>query len=82
MERGAEDLGEWGLVVRVVADWDPAQVRERLLWPLRDLLLAYIAILRRQAQDRYEHDLEVWAMLAPHQKSPGSPPRPPRILKS
>jgi hypothetical protein len=82
MERGAEDLGEWGLVVRVVADWDPARVHERLLWSLRDLLLAYLAILRRDALERYQHDLAVWATLAPHQKSPGSPPKPPRILKS
>lgn len=82
MERGAVDLGEWGLAVRVVADWDPARVRERLVWPLRDLLLAYLAILKREAQQRYDQDLAVWAALAPHQKSPGSPPKPPRILKS
>lgn len=82
MERGAVDLGEWGLAVRVVADWDPARIRERLLWPLRDLLLAYLAILKREAQGRYDRDLAVWATLAPHQKSPGSPPKPPRILKS
>jgi hypothetical protein len=82
MERGAQDLGEWGLTVRVVADWDPARVGERLLWPLRDLLLAYLAILKREAQQRYDQDLAVWAALAPHQKSPGSPPKPPRILKS
>jgi hypothetical protein len=69
-------------VVRVVADWDPARVRERLLWPLRDLLLGYLAILKREAQERYQHDLAVWAALAPHQKSPGSPPKPPRILRS
>jgi hypothetical protein len=64
-----------------VADWDPARIRECLIWPLRDLLLAYVAILKRDALDRYQHDLAVWAMLAPHQKSPGSPPKTPRILK-
>lgn len=69
-------------MVRVVADWDPARVKERLVWPLRDLLLAYLSILKSQLQERYEHDLQVWATLAPHQKNPGSPPRPPRILKS
>jgi hypothetical protein len=66
----------------VVAKWDPAGVRESRLWPLRELLLAYLAILKRDALDRYQHDLEVWAILAPHQKNPGSPPKPPRILKS
>lgn len=81
MERGAQDLGEWGLVVRVVADWDPARIGERLVCPLRDLLLSYLAILKREAQQRYQHDLAVWAMLAPHQKTPGSPPKPPRILR-
>lgn len=74
-------MGEWGYVVRVVADWDPDRVRERLLWPLRELLLAYLALLKRQAQERYQHDLEVWALLAPHQKKPGSPPRLPKILR-
>jgi hypothetical protein len=70
------------LIVRVVADWDPARIRECLVWALRDLLLAYVALLKRDALERYQHDLAVWAMLAPHQKSPGSPPKPPKILKS
>ena len=68
--------------MRVVADWEPAGIRERLLWPLRDLLLAYIDLLKRDALARYQHDLAVWAMLAPHMKNPGSPPKLPRILKS
>lgn len=82
MERGAQDLGEWGLVVRVVADWDPARTTEWLMLPLRDLLLAYLSILKQQAQERYELDLQVWAALAPHQKTPGKPPNLPRILRS
>jgi hypothetical protein len=51
------------------------------LWPLRELLLSYIAILKRDARARYEHDMLMWAVLAPHLKNPSSPPRPPRILK-
>lgn len=81
-ERGARDLGEWGLVVRVVADWDPDRMKERFLWPLRELLLAYVAILKSEAQERYQNDLAIWAMLAPHQKNPGSPPKAPKILRS
>jgi hypothetical protein len=49
---------------------------------LRDLLLAYIAILKRQAAEAYRHDLSMWATLAPHQKKPDSPPKIPRILKT
>jgi len=49
---------------------------------LRDLLLAYIAILKRDALARYEHDMLVWAALAPHQKNASSPPKPPRLLRS
>jgi hypothetical protein len=69
-------------MVRTVAAWDPAQVKQRLQWPLRDLLLAYLAILKREAEERYRHDLAIWAALAPHQKRAASAPRPPRILKS
>jgi hypothetical protein len=69
------------LIVRVVADWDPDRARGRFIWPLRDLLSAYLAILKRQAQDRYEFDLEVWALLAPHQDKPAAPPRLPKILR-
>jgi len=82
IERGAEDLGEWGLIVRVVAEWDPDRAADRFLWPLRELLLAYLAILKEQAQKRYELDLTIWATLAPHQKTPGSPPKVPKILRS
>jgi hypothetical protein len=51
-------------------------------WPLRDVLLAYLAILKKEAQARYEQDLQIWAALAPHQKTPESPPRLPKILKN
>jgi hypothetical protein len=51
-------------------------------WPIRELLLAYLSILKREAQDRYEIDLQVWAALAPHQKDPPKPPKVPKILKS
>ncbi len=81
-ERGAQDLGEWGLVLRVVADWDPERIAARALWPLRELLLAYVAFLKRQALERYENDVQVWATLAPHQDQASKPPRLPKILRS
>lgn len=51
-------------------------------WPVRELLLAYIAMLKDSAMERYQSDLQVWATLAPHTKDPGKPPKPPKILKS
>jgi len=80
-ERGARDLGEWGLAVRQVAHWDADRIERVWHWPLRELLLAYLARLRAEAQRRYEFDLALWAALAPHQKRPGAPPRPPRLLR-
>lgn len=53
-----------------------------MLWPIRELLLAYIDILKRQALERYQADMQVWATLAPHQEKQSKPPRPPKILKS
>ncbi len=69
-------------MARVVAEWDPAQARLVFRWSLRELLLAYVALLKRDALERYEADLQVWAALAPYQKSATGPPRPPRILRS
>lgn len=68
-------------MVRTVAGWDPARAAQTLMWPLRDLLLAYLDILRREAMARYERDLLVWAALAPHQKNPQPAPKPPKILR-
>jgi len=79
-ERGARDLGEWGLMVRTVAGWDSDRTDRVLLWPLRDLLLAYVAFTKREALERYEHALLVWALLVPHQKNTSSPPKLPPIL--
>jgi hypothetical protein len=81
-ERGSKDLGEWSLVVRSVAEWDFDRIPRLLSWPLRDLFLAYLAILKRDAIARYHHDLMIWAVLAPHRKESTKPPRLPRILDS
>jgi hypothetical protein len=70
------------LIVRLVAEWDPEKARARFAWPIRDLLSAYVAILRRQAEERYKFDLKVWATLAPHQEKPSAAPRIPKILRA
>jgi len=51
-------------------------------WPMRDLFLGYIEVLKRDARRTYEIDLLVWSALAPHQRRKTDPPRVPRILRS
>ena len=50
-------------------------------WALRDSFLAYVSFLKDRALRNYEMQLLVWAMLAPHQKSPGKAPAMPKILR-
>lgn len=52
-----------------------------MAWPLRDLFLEFIERLRQEAREQYRAELLVWAVLAPYQKRPGSPPSIPSILK-
>jgi hypothetical protein len=65
-----------------IAGWDASRIEPLMQWPVHELLLAYIAILKNQAMDRYQSDLQVGPMLAPHQKDPGKPSKPPKIWKS
>jgi hypothetical protein len=51
-------------------------------WPLRELFLAYIERLKRQARRSYEIDVLVWAVLAPYQKRQKKAPEIPAILRS
>jgi hypothetical protein len=81
MPRGARDFGDWDLAVREVAGWDAAKIDTVRYWPIRELMLALVQLRRRQAQEHYRHELAVWAALAPHQKNPAKPPKPPAILK-
>ena len=39
-ERGSVDFGDWGLMVRELAGWDPEQAKTIIRWPLREALLA------------------------------------------
>lgn len=76
-ERGSADFGDWAVLIRELSghDYDKAQLV--LCWPIREALLAYVDRLRQQALDSYRHELLVWALLAPHQKKPPEPPKPP-----
>lgn len=52
-----------------------------LRWPVRHLLLAAVAHALKAARETYQHDLLVWASLAPHAAKPLPAPQPPAILK-
>lgn len=80
-ERGDYDLGEWGHIIRALAGYDPTAIPAVLRWPIREALLAYEHRLKRDAEQRYTHDVIVWALLAPHQKRAPKPPDLPPILK-
>jgi hypothetical protein len=51
-------------------------------WPLREMFLAYIERLKRQARRSYEIDVLTWAILAPYQKRRSKAPEAPAILRS
>jgi hypothetical protein len=68
-------------MIREVADFDPARVEVVLDWALRDVLLAYVAILKERERTKYYVDLLLWTMLAPYMKHRGRPPQMPKILK-
>jgi len=70
------------MIVREVAEYDPARFDALMDWPLRDLFLAFIERLKRQARRSYEVDVLVWAVLAPYQKRQTKPPGLPAILRS
>lgn len=64
-----------------MAGHDPARIDEVMDWPLRDLLLGYLARLRETARRDYQAELLVWAVLAPYQKRQSKPPELPAVLK-
>jgi hypothetical protein len=68
-------------MIREVANFDPARVEVVLDWGLRDVLLAYVAILKERERTKYYVDLLLWAMLAPYVKRKERPPQLPKILK-
>lgn len=50
-------------------------------WPVRELMLASLAMARRQALEAYRAELEMWARLAPHTEKKLPAPVLPDILK-
>jgi hypothetical protein len=64
-----------------VADWNPDRFGEVSAWPLRDLFLAYLHRMKRDARRNYEIETLVWAILNPHRRHPEKPPQLPAILR-
>jgi hypothetical protein len=69
-------------MVRDVAGSDFDLAARVLLWPLREMLIAYVARLRAQALDSYRHDQLLYVLAAPWTKKGESKPPPvPPILR-
>ena len=60
-ERGWTEYGDWSLIVREVAGWDHNEVQRVLDWPLREVLLCYVARLKDEALRGYQTAMIVWA---------------------
>lgn len=69
-------------MIREVAAGDVDRALRIRDWPMRDLFLGYVEVLKRDARRIYEIDLLVWSALAPHQRRKTDPPRIPKILRS
>jgi hypothetical protein len=44
-----------------VGGWDHDEIQRILDWPLRELLLRYVALMKEQAMRGYQTSLLVWA---------------------
>jgi len=79
--RGCLDAGHWSDLVLEVAAFDHDRARAVLRWPVRHLLLAAVAVLKRTAREAYQFELTLWALTAPHADKKIDPPQLPDILK-
>ncbi|HET7552198.1 MAG TPA: hypothetical protein VFK04_12980 [Gemmatimonadaceae bacterium] len=50
-------------------------------WQLRDVLLAYLAWLRREARSRYQHAQLLWGIIATQVTKPPEHPTLPPVLE-
>src|SRR5690606_324129 len=66
--RGCLTYGEWNHVIRVVAGHDYERAHAVSNWPIREGLLAYVHLLRKDAIAHHRHEELVWAALDPHRK--------------
>ena len=71
----------WGVIVRELAGYDPERAAQVLRWPLREGLLAYVDVLKKQAREEYKIAVLAWAPQAPYMKEDSRPPSLPKILR-
>lgn len=67
--------------MRAVAGQDYRRAQDILRWPLRELLIAYVALLRERAERVYMFEVIEWSLLQPHSKKKLPQPKKDRILK-
>jgi len=67
--------------VWTLAGSDPERALRVARMPMALALEGYAHAVREQAVMQYRHDVLVWAMTAPHAKSPAEPPRLPDWAK-
>jgi hypothetical protein len=68
-------------MVRELADYQPDRIAGVLRWPLREALISYRERMLASARAAYNHELSLWAAVAPHSPKKSSPPKPPAILR-
>jgi hypothetical protein len=70
-------LGEWTPIVREVAAFDHARALAIAHWPLRELLIGYVARLREQAAEVLRHNqllFQIRVMWGGTEQPPEVPP--------
>jgi hypothetical protein len=82
-ERWGLNFGEWNLLVRELADWNPSRYDEITSWPIREALLSYEQKLRRDAIEEFRFDVMIHTLRGPWVKKPSDnkAPKVPEILR-
>lgn len=68
------------MIVREIAGWDYARAQQLLDWPLREVLLAYLHLVRDRALADHRFNTIMWRIGSAF-GGKSNPPRPPPILK-
>lgn len=68
-------------MVRELAGNDPERMRAVIRWPVREALLAYVALMQDASMEAYRWNTLIWWARAPNVKKPGRPPSVPPILR-
>lgn len=74
------DFGEWGDVVRALADYQVDKYHQVFRWPIGEALAAYEARLKQDAQKAYMVEFIGWNIRA-QAGSKEKPPQLPEILR-